>query len=156
MGKTGHCSLCKHPKVLALNNAIKANKGYTVALREMADEYGWTFAKRTFLNHKNHITAPLLTAAEAARKEAAHQPQNNRAVLEAIRDIGMRKALENPEEVKIDHALRAAKILQDAEGKQETVMVVMAKAVMQGYVPPTIEGEYTEVPQLEVSNEPVS
>jgi hypothetical protein len=71
-------------------------------------------------------------------------PRNNRAILEAIRDIGMQRALENPEEVKIDHALRAAKILQDAEGKQETVLVLLAKAV-QGPVPEIIEGEYREL-----------
>jgi hypothetical protein len=56
----------------------------------------------------------------------------------------MQRALENPEEVKIDHALRAAKILQDAEGKQETVLVLLAKAV-QGPVPEIIEAEYKEL-----------
>jgi hypothetical protein len=144
MSKTGFCSLCKHPKVLALNNAINAGKGYTICLREMEEEFGMTFAKRTFLKHKEHITAPLLTEAEKARKMSLVGPRNNRAILEAIRDIGMQRALENPEEVKIDHALRAAKILQDAEGKQETVLVLLAKAV-QGPVPEIIEAEYKEL-----------
>lgn len=146
MAKTGFCSLCKHPKVTSLNNAIKAGKGFTVVLREMEQEFGLTFAKRTFLKHKEHIEAPLLTAAENARKESLVGPRNNRAVLEAIRDLGMQKALENPEAVKIDHALRAAKILQDAEGKQETVLVLLAKAV-QGAPPALSEipGEYREL-----------
>lgn len=149
MSKTGYCSLCKHPQVTALNNAINAGKGYVTCLREMDQAFGMSFAKGTFLKHKEHITAPLITAAEDARKNAL-TPRNNRAVLEAIRDIGMRKALDDPDSVKIDHALRAAKILQDAEGKQETVLVLLAKAV-QGPTPQpeTIEGEYTEVPQLE-------
>lgn len=140
MAKTGYCSLCRSPHVTALNNAIDAGKGYTICLREMGD-LGFTFAKQTFLKHKEHRQHPLLTDAEEARKTV---PVSNRAVLEAIRDIGMKKALEDPEAVNVNHALRAAKILQDSEGKQETVLVLLAKAV-QGAPPEIITGEYKEI-----------
>lgn len=144
MSKTGYCSLCRHPKVKALNNAIIAGKGYTVASREM-EQLGMKFAKATFLTHKAHLKSPLMTDAEVAHKEV---PVSNRAVLEAIRDIGMKKALDDPDAVNVNHALRAAKILQDAEGKQETILVLLAKAV-QGPPPEIIDGEYVE--QLETS-----
>lgn len=147
MSKTGYCSLCKNPKVMLLNNAIKAGKGYTIVSRELEPE-GIKMSKVTFLKHRNHITAPLLTEAENARKHSLVGPRNNRAVLEAIRDLGMKRALDNPEEVKIDHALRAAKILQDAEGKQEQILVVLAKSVM-GPPPEIIEGEYRELESKE-------
>jgi hypothetical protein len=115
------------------------------------ENHGVSFAKATFLTHKKHVTHPLMTDAEAARA-AAPLPRSNRAVLEAIRDIGMQKALDNPDAVKVDHALRAAKILQDAEGKQETLLVLLAKAV-QGNPPEIIEGTYTELLETsEVSN----
>lgn len=104
-------------------------------------DLGFTFAKQTFLKHKEHRQHPLLTDAEEARKTV---PVSNRAVLEAIRDIGMKKALEDPEAVNVNHALRAAKILQDSEGKQETVLVLLAKAV-QGAPPEIITGEYKEI-----------
>ena len=146
-GKTGYCSLCKHPQVVALNNAIKANKGYTICSREM-ESIGMTFAKRTFLKHKEHLQHPLITDAEKSRRDA---PVSNRAVLEAIRDIGMKKALDDPDAVNVNHALRAAKILQDAEGKQETVLVLLAKAV-QGPPPELMEGEYKVIETSEVSN----
>jgi hypothetical protein len=147
LSKTGYCSLCKNPKVMLLNNAIKAGKGYTVVMRELESE-GFSMSKVTFLKHKAHLTSPLITAAEAARKA---NPVSNRAVLEAIRDLGMQKALDNPDDVKIDHALRAAKILQDAEGKQESVLVVLAKAVM-GPPPEMIEAEYKILETSEVSD----
>ena len=146
-GKTGWCSLCQHPKKLALNNAIAAGKGYTVVQREM-EEYGLSFSKGTFLRHKAHITSPLITAAEEARSNPAILPQSNRAVLEMIRDLGVKKAMENPDDITVNHALRAAKILQDAEGKQEAILVVLAK-VVQGE-PPMIEGTYKEIATQEV------
>jgi hypothetical protein len=72
-----------------------------------------------------------------------------------IRELGMRKAIENPEEVTVDHALKAASILQAAEKKGDNILVVLAKAVMAE--PPddivglisqgadVVEGEYEEV-----------
>jgi hypothetical protein len=148
MSKTGYCSLCKHPKALALNNAIAAGKGYTVVSREMA-EYGMKFAKTTFLTHKSHITSPLLTAAEEARKNPVIAPKSKRAVLEMIRDMGVQRAMEHPEEIGVNHALRAAKILQDAEGKQESVLIILAKSLMGPPPPEMIEGSYMELTTTE-------
>lgn len=143
MSKTGYCSICKHPKVLLLNNAIAAGKGYTKVSREMAD-FDWKFSKGTYLKHLDHVSSPLLTAAEEARKNPVIAPKSNRAVLEMIRDIGVQRAIDNPEEVGINHALRAAKILQDAEGKQESVLIILAKSLM-GPPPEIIEGSYKEL-----------
>lgn len=150
-GKTGYCSLCKHPKVLLLNNAIAAGKGFTRCLREMEDQ-GWHFSKVTFLKHKEHITSPLLTAAEEARKNPVIAPRSNTAVLEMIRDLGAQKALENPESVTIAHSLRAAKILQDAAGKQESVLVILGKALMGEPPPLMIEGSWKEIETQEVES----
>jgi len=145
LAKNGYCSLCKNPKVLLLNNAIAAGKGYTVVSREMA-EYDWRFSKGTYLTHRTHITSPLLTAAEEARKNPVLTPKSNRAVLEMIRDLGVQYAMDHPEEIGVNHALRAAKILQDAEGKQENVLIILAKSVMGNPpLPELIEGTYTEM-----------
>lgn len=143
MSKQGYCSLCQHPKKLILNDKIAAGKGFTVALREM-DEFGMSFSKTTFLTHKGHITSPLITAVEEARANPVIAPKNNRAVLEMIRDLGARKAMENPEEVTVKDALKAASILQQAEGKQENILVILAKAVMQPSLE-IIEGDYKEL-----------
>ena len=144
MSKTGYCSLCRSPKVEYLNNAIAAGKGYTKALAEMAD-LGVTFSKNTFLKHKSHITAPLITEAEAARKNPAIKPQSNRGVLEMIRDIGAQKAIDNPDTINLNHTIRAAKILADMEGKQEAAYIILAKAVQPV---PLLEGEFREIPEL--------
>lgn len=149
-GKTGFCSICRHPKVKVVNEVIAGGGSFSAAL-DRAQEVGFTFAKGTFYNHKSHATSPLLTDADKARKNPV-VPQSNRAVLEAIRDLGMKRALENPESVTVNQALRAASILAEKESKQEHILVVLAKE-LQGPMPELIEGEYTDVtPRLEGGN----
>jgi len=149
-GKTGYCSICKHPKVKVVNEVIAGGGSYSAAL-DRAQEFDFKFAKATFYTHKSHATSPLITDAEAARKNPV-VPQSNKAVLEAIRDIGMKKALENPDSVTVNQALRAASILAEKEGKHESVLIVLAKA-LQGTPPELIEGSWREVPQLETEEE---
>lgn len=145
--KTGYCSICKHPKVKIVNEVIAGGGSYNAAL-DRAAEVDWTFAKGTFFKHKSHATSALLTDADKARKNPV-VPQSNKAVLEAIRDLGMRKALEDPDSVTVNQALRAAAILAEKESKQEGVLVVLAKA-LQGPPPEVIEGEYEVLPRLEL------
>jgi hypothetical protein len=145
--KTGYCSICKHPKVKIVNEVIAGGGSFNAAL-DRASEVGWAFAKGTFFKHKEHATSSLLTDADKARKNPVI-PQSNKAVLEAIRDLGMRKALEDPDSVTVNQALRAASILAEKESKQEGVLVVLAKA-LQGRPPEVIEGEYEVLPRLEM------
>ena len=144
--KTGFCSICKNPKVKVVNEVIAGGGSYSAAL-ERAEEAGFRFSKGTFFKHKAHATSPLLTDAEKARKNPI-VPSSNKAVLEAIRDLGMKKALENPDAVTVSQALRAASILADKEPRQEGILVVLAKE-LQGRPPEVIEGEFTELPMLE-------
>jgi hypothetical protein len=127
-GKTGYCKLCHSEHVSALNKLIKNGASFGQAIESMAPK-GVTFSKATFYGHKGHITSPLLTAVEEARKNPVIKPTSNRAVLEAIRDIGMNKVMEDPDSVTVNHALRAASILAEKESRQDSVLVVLAKAL---------------------------
>lgn len=148
MSKTGFCSICRHPKVKIVNEVIAGGGSYTAAL-DRAEVAGFRFSKGTFYSHKAHAESPLLTDADKARKSPI-VPQSNKAVLEAIRDLGMKRAMENPESVTINQALRAASILAEKESKQDHILVVLAKE-LQGPLNnvEVIEGEYTETPLLE-------
>lgn len=146
MSKTGYCSICRQPKVKVVNEVIAAGGSWTAAL-ERANDAGFNFSKATFFKHKAHAESPLITDAEKARSRPI-VPKNNRAVLEAIRDLGMQKALENPESVTVNQALRAASILAEKESRQDHILVVLAKKLQQGGSD-VIEGEYTELPRLE-------
>lgn len=153
MGKSkeGWCKLCKSPFAPALNKLIVDGKNAAEAGRLM-EPFGLSFNRATFYSHKDHVTHPLLTAVEKSQKNPVIVPKSTHAVLEAVRDIGMQRAIENPEEVTVDHALKAAGLLQQAEKKGESFMVVLAKAVQADPMEvalignnDTYEGEYEEV-----------
>jgi hypothetical protein len=148
MSKTGFCSICRQPKVKVVNEVIAAGGSFPAAL-ERAQDAGFNFSKATFFKHKAHASSTLLTDAEASRKKLA-VPKTNRAVLEAIRDLGMQKALENPDSITVNQALRAASILAEKESKQDHILIVLAKRLQQDSTPEIIEGEFTEMPRLEM------
>lgn len=145
--REGYCKLCSSPMAPALNKLIVDGKNAADAQRTM-EPLGLKFTRQTFYSHKEHVTHPLITAVEKAKRNPVVVPKSNTGVLEAIRELGMRKAIDNPDEVTVDHALKAASILQQSEKKGDNILVVLAKSVMAdvsediaGY----IEGEYEEV-----------
>jgi hypothetical protein len=150
-GKPGFCKLCVSPYAAALNKQIE--KGLNAAecqrwAKELDEKF--TFNRATFYTHRDeHITHPLIPAAEQARRNPVIVPRTNVGVLEAIRDIGRQRASEHPEEVTVDHALKAATALEQRKGGTDNIIILLAKA-MQGAPMPVeaqiVEGEYREVP----------
>src|SRR5687767_6922392 len=146
MGREGFCKLCASPYAAALNRLILDGKNAGECLR-YTEPLGLKFQRHTWYRHKeDHLTHPLITAVAKAKKNPLIVPKSNTGVLEAIRELGMRRAIENPEEVTVDHALKAASILQASEKKGDNILVVLAKAVMaEAPADIYIEGEYMEV-----------
>lgn len=146
MSKTGYCSICKRDDLKQINKMIANGQSYESikAAIEAAP------SKTTFYKHKQHSTAPLLTDADRARKNPAIAPKNNKEVLEAIRDIGLQNAIENPEKITANHAIRAASILAEKEKQRDSFVIIMAKSLQGQPPPPLLEsdevviGEYTE------------
>ena len=87
----------------------------------------FSWSKPTFYDHKRHITHPLITAQKAALMNPTIVPQTNRGFLEAVRDIGIRKAIDNPESVTIDHGLKAVSIMESNKKPIENVFILIAK-----------------------------
>lgn len=123
--KTGYCSVCRRPDIKQINKAIEAGFSYNT-VRGMFEDPP---AKATFFKHKDHVKSPLLTDAETARANPVIKPESNKEVLEAIRDIGLKNAMDNPESITPSHALRAAQILAEKEQKTDSVKVMLAKLV---------------------------
>ena len=147
MPASGHCKICASPYAVAVNKLLSEGKNSTEVTKAM-EPFPISFTRKTLGEHKKHITSPLQTLVEKAQAKPVIKPTSNRAVLEAIRDLGMQRAMDNPGEVTIDHALKAAAELQKAETKGETVQILLAKVVMQELAPDVkgyIEGEYKEL-----------
>lgn len=155
-GKPGYCKICDSPWAEAINRLIAQdnNEAETKRAIQVIDP-DFTWNRQTFYGHKKHVTHPLVTHAKAAQENPVVVPKTNRGVLEAIRDIGMQRAVENPDEVTVDHALRAAAELNKTENKADGALMILIKTISGGQAPEVIEGDWSEVPQLETTDEEV-
>jgi hypothetical protein len=132
-GKPGFCKICAHEAAPRLIKAARDGLNAAQA-QEIASVHGLTFNRQTWYEHRKHAQTAgqrVVQAAEKVRREGALtirdiQKHDNTTVLEAIRDLGMARALENPEDVTVDQALKAASILEqrkDRGGDQLNILV---------------------------------
>jgi hypothetical protein len=161
VGKPGYCKICDHPAGQFLNDKVKNNPpdrygktGFnSKRAQEFALELGLTFDRATWSEHVEHITHPLITHLKQAQANPVILPKTNQGVLEAIRDIGMRNAADNPDLVTPDHAIKAAGILEQKKLGAESIQIFIAK-FMQQAKPEELEtdvivGAWRELPLLE-------
>lgn len=108
-------------------------------------------ARQTITNHRKHVQHPqdkLVTEVEQSQRRAIQsRPETSHdEFLQALVDIGARRIMENPEDVTVDQALKAAKIQVDKEkkGQSNNVLVQLFTTTSE---PPTVvvEGESQEV-----------
>lgn len=151
-GKPGYCKVCDHPAAPFLNKRYADDpEGFNAAkAAELAAQLDLTFNRQTWYGHVKHITHPLVTRQREAQNSPVVVPKTNAGALEAIRDIGMQRIVENPEfSVDTDQTLKALSILEGRKESTASWMLILAKA-MTGELPPElIEGEWREVPSPE-------
>lgn len=159
-GRLGFCKVCAHDGAKFLNAAIiraEATKPMTAAemlayMRQLDPDFNYD--RHGFYKHKaDHLTSPLVTAVEKTRRESPKiLPKSNDEALEMVRDLGMQSAIDNPESIGVDHALRAISEMEKKSKGPENLWVLLSR-VQSGEAPETLIGEFTEVPQLETAQE---
>jgi hypothetical protein len=145
--KPGYCKVCAWAGVRPLNKLL--NNGSTIpAALDYAKSQGLECARRTMASHKTHALTPenaVIQLAEQGRRAMTIRKTSNVGFLESLRDIGFSKAIDDPDRVSLDHALKAVSILEgrkDKTGDQINILV----AISAGHRPPiVIEGEAVEV-----------
>jgi hypothetical protein len=111
---------------------------------------GWAgVSENTVYKHRPHVQHPqdkLVSAVKRAEQRAVTvAPQSSPdEFLNALVSIGMQKAVENPEDVTIDHALRAASIQKQAKAAPNAGINVLI-ALMTNNSAPVMDGEYVDV-----------
>lgn len=158
-GKPGYCKICAHPMahkfIQGAREGGKSGKGWNAAeAQEAGKVYGLSFNRQTWYAHLEHARtaeARVIQAAEMVRKEGALtlrdiERHNNTDVLEAIRDLGMKKALDDPEQVTLDHALKSIQILEQRKDKGGDALNVLVQFVVGQPPAVVIEGQAREVP----------
>lgn len=113
----------------------------------MAKTFGFTFGRDTWANHKAHSQTTEQRVIQAHQIVAADKPvkiarSTNDQFLEAIRDIGMTKAVNDPDSITIDQALKATQILENRKDKGGDGLRVLIN-IMTGHSPQPVivEGE---------------
>lgn len=153
-GKPGFCKICVHPGAQFLNKKVaqlgrdefNAAKARSFAI-ELDPEF--KFTRQTWYSHLEHITHPLVTAADAARSKPVVVPKTNIGGLEMIRDIALTRAAEHPEEVTVDHGLKALSELNRQQRGTDDVLIVFAKVISGDQPAEVIVGEWHEIPNKE-------
>lgn len=140
-----------------LNKQVEEDpKGFSsMKARELGEQLGITFNRQTWYSHLRHITHPLISYQKAALADPVLVPKTNQGVLEAIRDLGMKRAAEHPDEVTVDHAIKAATALENRRLGSDNVIVMIAKWMStskpEDLESDTIEGRWREVPAEEAT-----
>lgn len=128
---------------------MKNGKNAAECERWAKDKFGFTFNRQTFYRHKEHITAPedkVVAYAERARADVpVIRNATNKQFLEAVRDIGYTQAVNDPESVTLEHALKAAGLLEQSKQKSGDITLVFAQVVTGHQPDVVIEGTAREV-----------
>lgn len=165
-GQQGYCKLCSFsdPKLqddfdrrtgkLKPGKQVGDDKAYEYSppmLNEWLEERGIKPVDRaTVYRHRKHVMHPkdrLVNAVQKRERDHGTVPANvtEDTFLQSIVAVGAKKVAENPEEVTIDQALKAAQIRSNMQKKGTDINVlvnVMTSGDPQDVV---IEGEATEV-----------
>jgi len=141
-GKPGFCKICDSAYATIINKLLEQGKNEAETKRAVqAIDPDFTWNRQTLYLHKEHITHSLITHQKMALADPIIVPKTNIGALEAIRDIGMQRAINYPDEVTVGDALKAVSIMEQRREKRDSVWVVLAKA-MNNQLPELIEGEY--------------
>lgn len=148
--KAGYCTLCASPAaevfIKGARDGWNAKKAQTVG-----ENYGLQFTRQLWYKHAAHAKGGELMVIQAAKAvqaagAASIKKTSNKDFLEAVRDLGMQRALNNPDEVTVRDAIDAVKVLEARKDKRSDQLNILVQFTV-GAPPPVqvIEGEAVEV-----------
>ena len=151
-GKPGYCRLCSFADLKQLDEKLAAGWNARQITDWLQVNYKVSVTRQTIYTHRDyHAKRPedrVVSAVEKAQRKDVMLPRvsSNEQYLEAIRDIGYRRAVDNPDEVTIDHGLKAAQILASQKQGGGNTFILLAKVMTGGGLPEVIiEGESREI-----------
>ena len=153
-GRPGWCKLCslKDPQAQDdLDARCRADWNARQLGDLLRDRYQITVNRQTIYAHQKHAMHPkdrIVTAVQKSEQRALQTKPvaSNEQFLEAIREAGYQRAMTNPDEVTIDHGLKAAQILASQKQSGGNAIFVLVRAVTGGGLPPddVVDGDFRE------------
>jgi hypothetical protein len=157
-GQSGYCKVCASELKAEINKRLKRGETYP-AIMAWAKSKGFPISKPTLIKHKQHITDPKTTFVEEARKRPEIKRVTHTEFLQSVVDTAAAKVAESPDEVTLDHGLRAAQALGAQKDRTSDAINVLVLALTGNLRPQistqddVIEGDYRVVPALPVPEE---
>jgi hypothetical protein len=151
-GHPGYCKLCSFVDPKLQDQFDQRVLDYTAGQLNdwLASRQVATVNKETIYKHRKHVQNPkdkFVTA--IARREQAHGVQPARVseqdFLDAVVSQGLRRVIDSPDEVTINHALKATQIKTASKSKGDAHNILIQ--LFTGRVPAgmaVLEGEYQE------------
>lgn len=144
-GKPGYCRLCAWVHEPELNERMRA--GWNASqINAWMSKFDFSANRQTIYKHREHITSKADKLVAYAERSQAVAPTTvtNQQFLTAVRDIGMKNVLADPDSITVRDALKAVQLLETQ--KSESNVLILLAQVMTGNAPPTvIEGVSEEV-----------
>ena len=144
-----YCKACDSPARSELDRHFSQGESVR-AISGWLDEVGLPISRPTLSKHRSHALDPRTAALEV--RSPGEKPMiptirrvSSTSFLEALVSEGARQVEAHPSRVKIDHALRAASVLERKRDPAHSPLAVLVLALT-GHPPaPTIPGTFTEL-----------
>lgn len=158
MPKVLSCKICDSPNAPTYLKGFKSGgkngKGWNASeSQEAAAVYGESWDRQTVYKHLKHLEtveqSVIHQAKSAQRAGLIPYKTTNSGFLEKIRDIGMARAMQNPDDITIDQALKAAQILETKKDKGQDSLAILVQFSIGSPPPIIIEGQATLVEEGE-------
>lgn len=145
-GQPGYCRICAWEKAGELNR--RARQGANAAQVQLwAKQFDFTFNRQTFYKHRdNHLASArdrVVQAASLIPEREKISEYTDDEVLLAIRDLGLKSAMDNPDQVNVGHALKAVQLRTAAKQQPINTLVLIARAMTMPL--DEIEGDFEEM-----------
>jgi hypothetical protein len=154
VGTTGACKICRFTHEGELNAKYLADpKGFNAATAALLakTKWGFSFTRQTWYAHvKYHLRAAEDRFVEKANTQLVRTQRGlikdttNDQFLQAVIDLGLQKALDTPESVTVEHALKAVSIREQRKERVNNLTLVLAQFITGQRPAYIVEGEAVE------------
>ena len=145
-GRTGFCKVCSSPLARDINRLLK-NGQNAGQITRYAEAKGLKLHRETIYSHRDHVTAGQDKLVNwRAKAPVVIRKTTNQQFLETVRDIGMSKAMSDPDLVDVNHALKAVALMEAKRDRGDSITLILAQIVT-GHRPAdlVIEGTAEEI-----------
>lgn len=154
MSSLGFCKVCKSSLVKEINKRLKRSDTYP-SIVEWCKSHDFSVTRQKLADHKAHITDPKETLVDhAKRNPAIKNGVTEDEFSQAILDIAYQRAMENPDDITVNHGIQIVKVRAAKKQSQSNVLILLAQASRGRLSAPQeemIEGEWSPAKELTTS-----